>query len=49
LQLIPIATASFGFMGLYLWRHNLLVNMIGHVTIDAVAFSAVALHATDLY
>jgi membrane protease YdiL (CAAX protease family) len=49
LQLIPIATASFGFMGLHLWRHNLLVNMIGHVTIDAVAFSAVALHATDLY
>jgi membrane protease YdiL (CAAX protease family) len=49
LQLIPVATASFGFMGLYLWRHNLLANMIGHVAIDAIAFSAVALHATELY
>lgn len=49
LQLIPIATASFGFMGLYLWRRNLLVNMIAHAFIDSVALGAVALHATSLY
>lgn len=49
LQLIPIAVASFGFTGLYLWRRNLLVNMIAHCLIDAVALGAVALRATSLY
>ncbi|HXI85975.1 MAG TPA: CPBP family intramembrane glutamic endopeptidase [Parvularculaceae bacterium] len=48
-QLIPIATASFGFMALYLWRRNLLVNIIAHFLIDALALGAVAVHATSLY
>jgi membrane protease YdiL (CAAX protease family) len=48
-QLIPIATASFGFMALYLWRRNLLVNIIAHFLIDALALGAVAVHATKLY
>ena len=49
LQLIPIAVASCGFAGLYLWRRNILMNMIAHSLIDAVAFAAVALRATSLY
>jgi membrane protease YdiL (CAAX protease family) len=48
-QLIPVATASFGLAALYLWRHNLWINIIAHVLIDAVALGAVALHATELY
>lgn len=48
-QLIPIATASFGFAGLYLWRRTLLVNIIAHFLIDAVALGAVAVRATSLY
>jgi membrane protease YdiL (CAAX protease family) len=48
-QLIPIATASFALAGIYLWRRNLWINIIAHTLIDAVGFSAVALHATSLY
>lgn len=48
-QLIPIATAAFALAGIYLWRHNLWINIIAHTLIDAVAFSVVALHATKLY
>jgi membrane protease YdiL (CAAX protease family) len=49
LQLVPVAAASFGFAALYLWRRNLLVNMIAHFLIDAVALGAVAVRATSLY
>ena len=48
-QLIPIATVSIGFAALYLWRHNLWINIVAHVLIDAVALGAVALQATSLY
>jgi membrane protease YdiL (CAAX protease family) len=48
-QLIPIATAAFALTGIYLWRRNLWINIIAHTLIDAVGFSAVALHATKLY
>lgn len=49
LQLIPIAATSLGFTGLYLWRRNLLVNMVAHFLIDATAFVIVAVRATSLY
>lgn len=48
-QLIPVATAAFTLSGIYLWRHNLWVNIIAHTLIDAVAFTVVAVHATNLY
>jgi membrane protease YdiL (CAAX protease family) len=48
-QLIPIATVSFGLAGIYLWKHNLWINIIAHGLIDALALGAVAAHATSLY
>jgi membrane protease YdiL (CAAX protease family) len=48
-QLITIAVPSIGFTALYLWRRNLLVNIIAHFLIDAIALGAVALKATSLY
>jgi len=48
-QLIPIATAATGFTLLYLWRRNLVVNIIAHSLIDAIALGIVAIHATSLY
>jgi len=48
-QLIPIATLGFALAGLYLWRRNLWINMIAHAAVDAIAFTALALHATKLY
>ena len=48
-QLIPIATLSFGLAAIYLWRRNLWINIIAHTLIDALSLSVVALHATKLY
>jgi membrane protease YdiL (CAAX protease family) len=48
-QLIPIATLGFALAGLYLWRHNLWINMVAHAFVDGLAFVVVAVHATKLY
>jgi membrane protease YdiL (CAAX protease family) len=48
-QLIPIGTLGIALAGLYLWRHNLWINMIAHALVDGLAFTVLALHLTKLY
>ena len=44
-QLVPIATVSFVLTGLYLWRRDLVANIIAHAVLDGVGLVTVALQA----
>jgi len=43
IQLIPIAAVSVILTALYLWRHDLLANIIAHVLVDGVGLVTLAL------
>ncbi|MEO8922620.1 MAG: CPBP family intramembrane glutamic endopeptidase [Caldimonas sp.] len=42
-QLVPIAAVSVVLTGLYLWRHDLLANIIAHVVLDGAGLVTLAL------
>ena len=37
-QLIPISVAAAGLTLIYLWRRNLILNIIAHIVTDGIAF-----------
>jgi len=47
-QLVPISMVSIILTGLYLWRRELMANIIAHTLLDGVGLVSVALqtHAT---
>jgi membrane protease YdiL (CAAX protease family) len=47
-QLIPIATASIVLTVLYVWRRDLLANMIAHIAVDATGLVILALRTHQL-
>ena len=42
-QLVPIAAVTIVLTGLYLWRRNLLANIVAHVFIDSIGLVGAAL------
>ena len=44
-QLVPIAAVSVVLTGLYLWRRDLLANIVGHVLLDGAGLVSLALQA----
>jgi membrane protease YdiL (CAAX protease family) len=48
-SLLPVLVSSAGLVGLYLWRRNLMVNIIAHCIIDGLSFCIVAAKLTKLY
>jgi membrane protease YdiL (CAAX protease family) len=44
-QLVPIAAVSVVLTGLYLWRRDLVANMVAHAVLDGAGLVTLALHA----
>lgn len=44
-QLIPIGIVALILAALYLWRHDLWANIIGHIVVDSAGLVALALRA----
>jgi membrane protease YdiL (CAAX protease family) len=47
-QLIPIGAISIILTVLYVWRHDLLTNIIAHVVVDGIGLVVLAMHASRL-
>lgn len=45
-QLVPIAAVSIVLTALYLWRHELLANILAHVVIDGIGLVALVLRSS---
>ena len=44
-QLVPIGMVSIVLTGLYLWRRDLMANIVAHAVLDGVGLVTVALQA----